>query len=96
MVSGGGFKNKVVEAIVNRTYVVATPMAVEFLDPDTRRLIAVAGSPQEMAEMIVQLLRNPATCTSRLSALYDRIAREFTWSKRAVELLAITRATTQR
>jgi glycosyltransferase involved in cell wall biosynthesis len=96
MVSGGGFKNKVMEAIVNRTYVVATPMAVEFLDPDTRRLIAVAGSPQEMAETIVQLLHNPATCTSRLSALYERIAREFTWSRRADELLAMTRAAIQR
>ena len=42
LVSGGGFKNKIVEAIANRTYVIATPMAVEFLDEEPRRLIGVA------------------------------------------------------
>ena len=92
MVTGGGFKNKVVEAIVNRTYVVATALAVEFLDPDTRRLIGVADAPDEMAEMIVQLLRDPDACWSRLSALYDRVTQTFTWSQRAGELLEIVRA----
>jgi glycosyltransferase involved in cell wall biosynthesis len=92
MVSGGGFKNKVVEAIVNRTYVVATPIAVEFLDPDTRGLIAVAQSPEEMADLIVQLLRDPHICASRLSALYDHVVQNFPWSKRAEELIAIIRA----
>ena len=91
MVSGSGFKNKVVEAIANRTYVVATPMAVEFLDKDIRELIAVAQSPEQMAEMIVELLRNPTSCASRLSALYDRIALDFSWSRRADELLEIIR-----
>jgi glycosyltransferase involved in cell wall biosynthesis len=96
MVSGGGFKNKVVEAIVNRTYVVATSMAVEFLDPETRDLIAVADSPQKMADTIVALLRDPGACASRLSSLYDRVSHDFTWSHRAGELLAITRAPNRR
>jgi glycosyltransferase involved in cell wall biosynthesis len=91
MVSGGGFKNKVVEAIVNRTYVVATPIAVEFLDPDTRGLIAVAESPTEMADIIVQLLRDPQICASRLAALYEHVVENFPWSKRAQELVAIVR-----
>jgi glycosyltransferase involved in cell wall biosynthesis len=92
MVSGGGFKNKVVEAIVNHTYVVATPIAVEFLDPGTRGLIAVAESPEQMADVIVQLLLDPQVSASRLSALYNHIVENFPWSKRAEELLAIVRA----
>ncbi len=91
MLTGGGFKNKVVEAIVNRTYVVATPLAVEFLDPATRRLLAVAESAEQMSEIIVQLLRNPDASSSLLSALYDHVTRNFTWSQRAGELLEIIR-----
>jgi glycosyltransferase involved in cell wall biosynthesis len=89
MITGGGFKNKVVEAIVNRTYVVATPLALEFLDPETRGLLAVAESPEEMAELIIQLLRDPPACASRLSTLYDHVTRTFTWSQRAGELLEL-------
>jgi len=91
MVSGGGFKNKVMEAIANRTFVVGTPMAVEFLDAGIRELIAVAESPDEMAETIIRLLRDPEACSSRLTALYDRISQTFTWSQRAVELVEIIR-----
>ena len=94
MVTGGGFKNKVVEAIVNRTYVVATPLAVEFLDPHTRGLLAIAESPEQMSEMIVQLLRDPDACSPRLSALYDHVTRTFAWSQRACELLEIIRTRT--
>ena len=89
MVSGGGFKNKVVEAIVNRTFVVATPIAVEFLDSDVRELISVVESPGQMAESIIRLLRDPEACSSQLTALYNHITRTFTWSHRARELVEI-------
>ena len=92
MVTGGGFKNKVVEAIVNRTYVVATPLAVEFLDPDTRGLIAVAESPEQMADMIIRLLDDPEACSASLSALYDHVSTTFTWAQRTNELLEIIRS----
>lgn len=85
--SGSGFKNKIVEAVVNRTYPVATSVAVEFLDPYTRSLIAVADSPQEMAETIVRLLRDPAACEVRLEKLYEHVSANFSWAKRTEELL---------
>ncbi len=89
LMTGSGFKNKIVEAIANRTYVVATPFAVEFLDSFTRGFIAVADSEQGMADLIVSLLRDPAVCASRLAALYDRIGSTFTWARRTDELLEI-------
>ena len=87
--TGSGFKNKVVEAVANHTYLVATSVAVEFLDKHTRDLIAVADSPREMADAIIRLLRDPAACESQLAKLYDHICSEFAWSKRTNELLEI-------
>jgi glycosyltransferase involved in cell wall biosynthesis len=90
--TGSGFKNKVVEAAANHTYLVATSVAVEFLDQYTRDLIAVADSPREMADVIVRLLRSPAACESKLANLYDHVRSNFTWLKRTDELLEIVDA----
>lgn len=76
---------------MNRTYIVATSIAVEFLDPSTRELITVADSPEEMAASIVSLLRDPSACESRLSALHEPISQTFTWSQRTRELAQIAR-----
>jgi len=91
MISGGGFKNKVVEAAVNRTYIVATNLAVEFLEPSVRGLIAIADTAPAMAASIVTLLRDPTSCANRISALYEHVSRSFAWSQRAEELLEIAR-----
>ena len=90
MISGGGFKNKVVEAVANLTYVVATSIAIEFLEPSVRNSIEVADNAKEMAASIVTLLRDPAACAYRLSALHEHFSRMFTWSRRAEELLEIS------
>ncbi len=90
--TGSGFKNKVVEAAANHTYLVATSVAVEFLDEYTRKLIAVTDSPRDMADAIIRLLRDPAACASQLAKLYDHIRVNFTWSKRTDELLEIVDA----
>jgi glycosyltransferase involved in cell wall biosynthesis len=79
----------VVEAVANHTYLVATSVAVEFLDEYTRDLIAVADAPRDMADAIIRLLRDPAACESQLARLYDHIRSNFTWSKRTDELLEI-------
>jgi len=89
MLSGGGFKNKVLEAAANRTYIVATNLAVEFLEPSVREQIEVADTAEEMAKSIVRLLREPTAYATRLSVLYDHICRTYTWSRRAEELVAI-------
>lgn len=89
LVSGGGFKNKVVEAIANRTYVVATPLAVEFLDPRFHRLMSVASDPHDMAAAIVDVLEHPDRVASKVDALYDQVAEEFSWSHRTTQLLEL-------
>ncbi len=86
MVSGSGFKNKIVEAIANHTYVVGTSYAVEFLNPDVRDLITVCDDPAEMARAICQALADPGLYRSKLAQLIDIVQTRFTWSARAREL----------
>lgn len=93
LVSGGGFKNKVVEALANRTYIVASPLAVEFLDPAIRQLITVEADPMRMAVVIVELLRNPAQFADRLDNLHAFVRDRMSWSGRTVELLELLEST---
>jgi glycosyltransferase involved in cell wall biosynthesis len=96
LLTGSGFKNKIAEAIANHTYVVATPLAVEFLDTSTRSLIPVAESPEEMGNLIVGLLQDPTAWEFRLTKLYNQVRSTFTWSSRAEELLAYFDASIKR
>jgi glycosyltransferase involved in cell wall biosynthesis len=91
MIMGGGFKNKVVEAFINRTFVAATPMAVEFLEPETASQMLIADTAQALASHIIHYLSNPDEFESRLAALHAFVAREFSWERRTVQLLDIVR-----
>src|SRR5205807_1045507 len=48
LICGGGFKNKVLEAIASGTYLVGTSMAVEFLGGNAKKLFLVADTPRQM------------------------------------------------
>jgi glycosyltransferase involved in cell wall biosynthesis len=92
MVSGGGFKNKIVEAIAADRFVVATSRAVEFLDPTLKAYLLVADTPRSMADRILTYLDNPSAYEPALGVLRRRIAADFSWAKRAEELLAVARS----
>lgn len=89
MVSGGGFKNKVVEAISSGTYVVSTSIGVEFLNEEFQKQMLIADTPQEMTDAILSYLANPARYEQRLENLREIISKEFTWEKRTQELIGI-------
>jgi glycosyltransferase involved in cell wall biosynthesis len=91
LVSGGGFKNKVLEAIVNRTSVVATSIAVEFFPAAMRQVITVADSPQEMAEAIMGVWNDPGRAKARAETLHELAIAQFSWARRASELVEIAR-----
>ncbi|MBA3440422.1 MAG: glycosyltransferase [Pyrinomonadaceae bacterium] len=93
LVSGGGFKNKVVEAIANGTFVVATSMAVEFLGPDVQKQLLVADAPEAMAQHVLAFLDNPQEFETRLETLKNLFSNEFTWANRTNELISIARGT---
>jgi glycosyltransferase involved in cell wall biosynthesis len=90
LVTGSGFKNKIAEAIVNRTFIIATPIAVEFLDAPIRSLIEVAATPEEMAQSITKYLRNPELTLERVEQLYQLVVNDQnSWAQRARDLLAM-------
>jgi glycosyltransferase involved in cell wall biosynthesis len=79
MISGSGFKNKVVEALACNSYIVATPMAVEFLPLELRELLLVAESPQDLAGHIIDFLSNSATFDQKLALARDILRSQFSW-----------------
>jgi glycosyltransferase involved in cell wall biosynthesis len=89
LVCGGGFKNKVIEAIANGTFVVATNLAVEFLDRPTQQQMLLADTPAEMAAAILAYFECPQKFAPRLRALQQLVRTEFSWSARARELAAL-------
>ena len=91
MVSGSGFKNKVMEAIVSGTYVVSTPMGVEFLSASVRSLLSVASTAPELAGLVVDALENPRPTQERLENLQSIVNEEFSWQRSAEKLASVLR-----
>jgi glycosyltransferase involved in cell wall biosynthesis len=87
LLSGGGFRNKVVEAIMRRTYVVGTPFSAEFLPLEFRQLLGVAENAQEMAEAVIRHLDCPEASDVKLEALRQMVKAHFSWSGRARDLV---------
>jgi glycosyltransferase involved in cell wall biosynthesis len=79
MVSGSGFKNKVVEALACNSYIVATPMAVEFLPVELRELLLVAETPEDLAGHIIDFLSNSAAFDKKLALARDILRSQFSW-----------------
>jgi len=86
LVSGSGFKNKIVEAIVSGTFIVGTSFSVEFLPPEIRSLIEVRDDPTAMADAICEVLAHPEAFSDRLARLSGFIARDYSWPAKAAEL----------
>lgn len=93
MIMGGGFKNKVVEALMNRTYVAGTPLAVEFLGRDAADLMLIADSAELLAQHISRVLSHPEEFDGRLAALHSMVQQEFGWEHRTAQLLDILETT---
>jgi len=92
LISGGGFKNKVVEAIANGTFVIGTSLAAEFLEPRIRALMSIHDDPREMADAICGFFARPAAYAERLEQLRRIVADEFSWPKKAAELAEFARS----
>jgi glycosyltransferase involved in cell wall biosynthesis len=90
LVTGCGFKNKVIEAIANGTYVIGTTFAAECLEPEIRNLITVRDEPREMAAAIIDYFSNPAPYLQKLSRLMEIVRDRFSWSAKAAELASLT------
>ena len=92
LVSGGGFKNKVFEAMAAGTYVVGTNYAAEFLTPDLRECVSVANGPANLARAIVSALADPEALRPSVQKAQAILRRNYSWEARAEDLERIFNA----
>jgi len=90
LISGGGFKNKILEAIAAGTFVAAISTAVEALPDTIRRSLLVGDSPDLLSEQILTFLANPGRFESALPGLLGVLSEEFSWRNRAAQFLALS------
>ena len=91
LICGGGFKNKVVEAISSGTFVIGTSLATEFLPAEARDCIPTADSPHELAELILNYLDAPQRFAGNLEALRRNVVEQSSWDLRAEQFVDIIR-----
>jgi glycosyltransferase involved in cell wall biosynthesis len=89
MISGSGFKNKIVESVMNGTYIVGTRLSFEFLPPELRRLLREVEGAEEMAAAINTFLEDPSRFDERLKQIQTVIMSQYSWSNRSSDLLQL-------
>jgi|CXWL01.1.fsa_nt_gi glycosyltransferase involved in cell wall biosynthesis len=85
LVSGNGFKNKVVEAIAAGTFLAGTRFATEFLPRDLSDALLVGDTPAQLAGCVLRFLHDPTEFESRLPAIQGHLVEEYRWPARARE-----------
>jgi glycosyltransferase involved in cell wall biosynthesis len=87
--SGSGFRNKIVEALNSGTFVIGTPMALEFLDDRLRSKLLTASNAHEFADLILNFLENPQAFNQRLAEARQILRNEYLWPSRVQQLEAL-------
>lgn len=80
MVSGSGFKNKVIEALAAGTHVVGTPFAFEFLPDALRALFAPAADAETLADTVLRALDDPAGNAATVARFWQLARDEYDWA----------------
>jgi len=86
LVSGSGFKTKVLEAMAAGTYVVGTSYAAEFLTPDLRECVTVADGPADLAQAILKALADPEALRPAVERAQDILRKHYGWDAQTEEL----------
>lgn len=86
LVSGSGFKNKVIEALAAGLNVVGTSLAFEFLRPELRALFRAADDPRGLAKVVLAALADPAGNQAAVDEFWARAGDEFEWDAVAGQL----------
>ncbi len=89
LVSGGGFKNKIFEAIAAGTAIVGTPFAAEFLPTELRTVVRVATGAREFADAVVRCLETPALLARELTEAQEYLRLRFSWKAQTDDLLCL-------
>jgi polysaccharide biosynthesis protein PslH len=77
--SGGGMRVKILEALARGIPVVSTTIGYEGIDLEPGKHLLVADTPQEFAECVTRLLRDPALGAQIAAAGRQRLLERYDW-----------------
>jgi polysaccharide biosynthesis protein PslH len=89
MLSGGGTRYKILEAMASSTPVVSTTLGVEGLDVKHNRDVYLGESPEELADLTVKILENENLANDVVKNAKQLIAEEYNWLRIAKKLDSI-------
>lgn len=89
MLSGGGTRYKILEAMASGTPVVSTTLGVEGLDVENNKHVFLGDSPEELAKLTLEILNNPRVADNVIVNARKLIESEYNWQKIATKLNAI-------
>jgi sugar transferase (PEP-CTERM/EpsH1 system associated) len=84
-----GIQNKILEALAYGIPVVANAKAVQGLSKGVANAIQMANDATEMAEKIVQLLRDPSACRELGSASRQQVTTDYDWENALDKLVGL-------
>jgi sugar transferase (PEP-CTERM/EpsH1 system associated) len=84
-----GIQNKILEALAYGIPVVANAKAVQGLSKGAANAIQIANDATEMAEKIVQLLRDPSACRALGSAGRQQVTADYDWENALGKLVGL-------
>lgn len=84
--SGKGTRYKVLEAMITGTPVVATNLAVEGINLDSDKQVLTADSPEDLAKLTINLLKNPSLQESLATAGKLLVRNNYSWDTIAKHL----------
>lgn len=92
---GGGTRLKILEAMALRTPVVATSKGAEGLDVEHGKHLLLADTPQEFAQAVVSLLRDPDVYRHIAQNGHQLIAQKYDWPSVTPRFLNLVQRTAE-
>ncbi|HOU24511.1 MAG TPA: glycosyltransferase [Anaerolineae bacterium] len=89
LISGGGTRLKILEALAQGVPVVSTPVGAEGLDLTPDQDLLIANTPESFASRVVQLLNEPALRAALASHGRRTVATRYDWNKIGEGLLEV-------
>jgi glycosyltransferase involved in cell wall biosynthesis len=86
LLSGGGVRNKILEALAAGRPVVSTSLGAEGLDLEPSRHLLLADSPDAFAAATLRLLRDGDLCERMAHAGRERVVSRYDWNTLARKL----------
>jgi len=96
LISGGGIKNKVLEAWAMRKGIVATPLGCAGVDAHDEQNLLIATEPAAFAAQTLRLIGDPALALSLGEAGHDTVLRQYAWQDKASSLESLLQAAVSR